>query len=1060
MTASEAPLYRDFAERLLYMDTIDQMRTSIVAADGYDIAAGAAAFDALELDAEQRGWVRTAALSRFIRMQLSELLQPPAVPTEVTGPESLLAMAFAMRNPIHLVNFLRRHRDLVTASLYQHVKVQAMSRRGRPDPAHLLAMYAIARVLDDLTLVVEARLLWSSLLRSSGALTRAERHLNVAVAASATADGRTRFTALAAQAGMHRSALRYAEAIAAFEQMESLADGDPDKIGIAEALADCCREMGLFAKAIDACTRAATLAEQLGWAERVARLLELRGLCHEDRGDYERGRSDYLRVARLAEQRGDRTTQLAAMNNAAGSLLKRGLAREGYVAFREVMRTIERWGNSPAAAAAHNNLGQALLQLERYTEAREHFLRSLQLRMNTGHRAGEIISMIGAGDAAEGMGDAEAARLWYTLAYIPILESGDTASLASIQMRLSDQALLVDDRARQEAIESLRGVRDEVRARSMTTLDAITTHRLAELLDATGDSATALHELHALLARAGDLGSNYVRPARIARARMLSRTRATWADGFTELRGILGEIEAQLAESRIDARKSEIIGETVALYEAMMCALAMPEAPARLSDGQDRVEFAFALHESAKSRTTLLAVADAPVAAPDTIPADLRRLESQLIARERSLQHATEDVSESRRLEELATVDAELKACRAAMRAFAPEYARFRSGEPYSFAEIQSWLDSRVSERAALLSCFCDSDGINVFIIKKHERRPRMLRLPVTRKTLRDAARRLSRTFNGAPDEFPPYPPIRGDAPNRRSLAFLDPISAAFEPVWDAIGDCDLVCVAPHGPLHLLPLHALTTRRRYVAERLAITYVPSLSVLLQLQAQPRSSSGSRRVLTVGVSAADDAHPEFFENDADLFDDAFGEVMSASGLRGASKARVRQQLSDQVIVHFSCHGYFDERNALQSGLVLSNGESKAPRDPSLLPLLDRHEFILTAQELLEVGFAPRLVTLSACSGGLQHVRNHGDELDGFARALLLGGAPAAALGLWNLDQESSREFFRTFYRHLSVGAPKWRAMNAAQRGMLASDRAPWRHPYHWAPYYLLGDWGAL
>ncbi|MBK8058678.1 MAG: tetratricopeptide repeat protein [Gemmatimonadetes bacterium] len=542
------------------------MRTSIVAADGYDIAAGAAAFDALELDAEQRGW-SAPPRCRASSGCNSRVAPASSVPTEVTGPElARNGIRDAESHPP--VNFLRRHRDLVTASLYQHVKVQAMSRRGRPDPAHLLAMYAIARVLDDLTLVVEARLLWSSLLRSA-VRSRAERHLNVAVAASATADGRTRFCfGRAGGDASFRIAIRRSDCCVRTDGVA--ADGDPDKIGIAEALADCCREMGLFAKAIDACTRAATLAEQLGWAERVARLLELRGLCHEDRGDYERGRSDYLRVARLAEQRGDRTTQLAAMNNAAGSLLKRGLAREGYVAFREVMRTIERWGNSPAAAAAHNNLGQALLQLERYTEAREHFLRSLQLRMNTGHRAGEIISMIGAGDAAEGMGDAEAARLWYTLAYIPILESGDTASLASIQMRLSDQALLVDDRARQEAIESLRGVRDEVRARSMTTLDAITTHRLAELLDATGDSATALHELHALLARAGDLGSNYVRPARIARARMLSRTRATWADGFTELRGILGEIEAQLAESRIDARKSEIIGETVALYEAMM----------------------------------------------------------------------------------------------------------------------------------------------------------------------------------------------------------------------------------------------------------------------------------------------------------------------------------------------------------------------------------------------------------------------------------------------------------------------------------------------------------
>jgi CHAT domain-containing protein len=67
---------------------------------------------------------------------------------------------------------------------------------------------------------------------------------------------------------------------------------------------------------------------------------------------------------------------------------------------------------------------------------------------------------------------------------------------------------------------------------------------------------------------------------------------------------------------------------------------------------------------------------------------------------------------------------------------------------------------------------------------------------------------------------------------------------------------------------------------------------------------------------------------------------------------------------------------------------------------------------------------------------------------------------AVHGMWNLDQESSREFFRSFYRHLSASGkstPKWRAFQAAQRELIRSTRESWRHCYHWALYIMIGDW---
>lgn len=1060
MTPTKTDLYHEFVTRLLYADTLQAMRQSVDAIVDFDCVTANVAFDRVETDAERNGWTHTLELSRFVREQMADLLQSAAIPSEVTGPESLLAIAGATPTPIRLLGLLRRHHTMLTPELYERARSQAFATGRHPEPRIVLLMFMVARHLHHRSRIVESLLLWASLCRSAGDYDRAARHLRRAVNEAEPADAHSRFLALGAQAGLFRAMSRYAEAISAFEQCYSLAESDIQGLSIAEALADCCRDAGQAARAVDACTRGLQLAERVQIGDRVGRLLELRGLCHEDLGDYESGRLDYLRAAEIAEQAGDRQAQFTAMNNAAGSLLKRGLARDSYHAFREVLRTVERWGNPIMVASTYNNLGQALLELDHFPEAREQFGKSLALRLNLGHHESEIISFVGLGDAALGMEDHDAARMFYTGAIIPAIESGDPGSLLSVEMRLASIESDSSDDSRRDATESLRTTRDHARGQAAIVLDATATVQIAKLLEQSGEREAALRELDNLLDLIPDGDSVFVRPARIMRARLLTENAEGWQLGFAELRRLLAQLELRLDEARLDARRSEIIGETVMIHEAMLRALALPHAPEQIDDARTRAEFAFDLQEAAKSRSTLSALADAPILAPETVPTELRTSEQMQLRRERTLQDGPGSRGEVARLEELADVRARLKECWGAMRAMAPEYVRFRSAEPYTSREIFAWLDGQAGARIALVSLFSDEDGVVAFVLRQGEPQASMLRVPIGHEELRSTSRRLRRTFNGSPREFPPYPPIRSDAPYRRPLDFLAGISKAFDPMWDLVGEVDLVCVAPHGPLHLLPFHALATGGGFVAERFAVTYTPSLSVLLQLQTQPRRPPAPPRVLAVGVSSADDAHPEFFEGDDALFDGTPWLVSASVGVAGASKQRVLQQLRDCAVLHISCHGYFDERDPLQSGLVLSDGESKAPRDVSTLPFMRRHDFVLTAEELMRAEFAPRLVTLSACSAGLQHVRNRGDELDGFGRALLLAGASSAILGMWNLDQESSREFFRSFYRHLAGGLPKWRAFNAAQREMIASSRESWRHPYHWAPYYLIGEWGRL
>lgn len=1063
MIPSESSLYDDFVDRLLYADTLKKMREA-VEAEGVAREAVVSALDTYEANARRQGWLRTLELTRFVRAQLGDLLLPKAAPTQVVGAESLLKIA-SKTVPAMLPGLLRQHRQLLSRELLGSARSAALRSGRNLEPGRVLVMFAIARTLRDKDSLVEAILVWSSFQRSRGDLDRAIRHLLRAERESSEAGSRAKMLVMSTQAGTYRVAALYAEAIQAFEQCAVLSDSDMERLAIVEAIADCYRGAGMSAQAVDACTRGLDKAEEMQAWDRVIRLLELRGLCGEDLGDYEAGRSDYLRAAQLAEQTGDRGAQLIGMNNAAASLLKRGLVREGYRAFRHILRVVEDWGNPIMVASTYNNLGQALLKLERYVEARVAFGQSLSLRLNTGHHAGEVISFIGLGDVAVHLEDNEGAQVLYTMALIPALESGDEGALLNTQIRLADIEANAGGPALVSAIQSLREAREHLRHPRDIGFDALVTLKISQLLDESGDSASALDELERLIKGAGAADTRAIQLVRTAHARLLTMDSDRWCEGFALLQALLKRVEERLDESLLDARRSEIVGETVAIHAAMLRALASPSAPTHLQSGVDGSVFAFDLHEAAKSRSTLVAMARASVPAPAAIPAELREKEEILLRRDRVLQESREDTDETTRLRHMAETRAELTSCWNAMRATAPEYVRFRSAEPATHREISAWLDGQAQGRCALLSLFCDEDGIEAFVLRKGEPRPKVFRLPIPRKRLDFAVRRLQRAFNGDPQAFPPYPPIRGNTPHKRPLDFLDSISSAFDPVWDAVGEVDLVCVAPHGPLHLLPLHALKTQSGFVAQRFAVTYTPALSLLLQTRPQPpqyrtQGPDWWPKVLAVGVSSSEDAHPAFFEQDAALFDSATWSVTELTGVIGASREWVLRQLSGHDIVHISCHGYFDGRNPLNSGLVLSNGKTKAPRDLSEMSLLGRHEFLLTVEDLMAARFEPSLVTLSACSSGLQHVRNGGDELDGFGRALLMAGAPTAVLSMWNIDQVSSTEFFRTFYGHLSTGVPKWKALNATQRDMIDNGREAWQHPYHWAPYFLLGDWRSL
>jgi CHAT domain-containing protein/tetratricopeptide (TPR) repeat protein len=151
------------------------------------------------------------------------------------------------------------------------------------------------------------------------------------------------------------------------------------------------------------------------------------------------------------------------------------------------------------------------------------------------------------------------------------------------------------------------------------------------------------------------------------------------------------------------------------------------------------------------------------------------------------------------------------------------------------------------------------------------------------------------------------------------------------------------------------------------------------------------------------------------------------------------------LGDRRIVHFATHGVLNSEHPDLSGLVLSLVDEKGrPRDG-----------FLRMHEIYNLRLPADLVVLSACQTALgREIR--GEGLVGLTRGFMYAGARRVVASLWQVDDESTAELMKRFYRAmLKDGRPPADALRTAQLEMSRSRR--WSAPFYWAGFVLQGEW---
>jgi CHAT domain-containing protein len=242
------------------------------------------------------------------------------------------------------------------------------------------------------------------------------------------------------------------------------------------------------------------------------------------------------------------------------------------------------------------------------------------------------------------------------------------------------------------------------------------------------------------------------------------------------------------------------------------------------------------------------------------------------------------------------------------------------------------------------------------------------------------------------------------------------------------------ITVVPHGPLLHLPFAGLLdTRGRYLIERYALHYAPSLAVL-RAATRRTTSHGTARAIVFGDPAPLPRLPgvqlppplPYARAEARRVARHFrqGALLSVGG--AATEGTLRAQVSAYGWLHVATHARVAEETTAQSYLLLARGAGGAQDDG-----------VLTADEVSALPLEGATVVLSACGTALGRVTGEGTL--GFTRSFLAAGARAIVATTWEMPDAAGLRVMDAFYAARVAGAEVSEALRTAQLKTLRALR---------------------
>ncbi|HEX8734471.1 MAG TPA: CHAT domain-containing protein [Pyrinomonadaceae bacterium] len=498
------------------------------------------------------------------------------------------------------------------------------------------------------------------------------------------------------------------------------------------------------------------------------------------------------------------------------------------------------------------------------------------------------------------------------------------------------------------------------------------------------------------------------------------------------------------------------------------------------SAGYDKL--ALEMNERARARSLLELLGEAR--------ADIRKgVDNSLLTRERAIQQNI-NFKESRRLQlvggkytpaEIEAADREIGALLAEyeqiqdrIRVISPAYAALAHSAPLKFKDIQSQLDAET----VLLVYRLRGDKSYLWVVTPAEVKSFLLpeRAAIEKQAL-EFYNLLQASFRRA-----------ARLQTQNASAALGKM--LLGPAAQFLENKRLLIVAD-GALQYLPFASLTLQNsksaaenRFLIETNEIVNIPSVTILAELRRISRARNSAPKTLAVFADPVFTPEDERLKADKQIasaantgtFSKLSRAAQESAGVRNFSRLRftrreaeeisgflpssmqlkvldfaasrenlLKQDLSQYRILHIATHGILNNQRPELSGLVFSLINEKGAAQ----------EGFLRANEIYNLKLAADLVVLSACRTALGKEVG-GEGLISLTRGFFYAGTPRVVVSLWNIDDESTAELMRLFYKSMLQDklAPA-AALRKAQQEMQKNPR--FSAPYYWSGFILQGDW---
>ncbi len=774
--------------------------------------------------------------------------------------------------------------------------------------------------------------------------------------------------------------------------------------------------LGRFGEAIPYYQQALEIDERLKLKRGASLDLGNIALCQAGLGQLDEAIRTYDRALVLAREGGaqkDEADWHKGKGTAYLSLGKYDLAREEY---RQALAIYEGAGLKKELIEGLEDDGNLHQLLGDSVSAEKDFRRALELSRSIGHPRGVTAGLMALGDLEWRRKRYEQAAALYQEAYGRAKEADDRGAMAGSLIALS--FALRDEGKSAEALPKAQEALEIANATGAALAEAQALLSLGELARKNKDAKKAIDHYSAGFEIARTASATELEWQLAYGQGQALESLARNDDALAAYQQAVGVIEGVRGQLREERFQAGYIEDKYQVYVALVRLL--------LKMGKIGQAFQYSEKLRARSYLDLLDRNQAPASgqAEADLRARIRRL--QRVIEQEETRPTPEQRSEKVKAfsNELSVAEREYQALLDDLRNTQPKYASAHALAVPGTEQMQSALPADT----ALVEYIVGEDDLSVFVLTKTDLHAKSVPVRATGLQAKVELFRDLIAREGSRDWVKP-----GESLER---LLIDPIEMEG---W--LKGVTRIVLVPHGVLHYLPFAALPQPEskgvHFLVQDFVVGYLPAASALVYGMESP-SPKGSLLAMAPASSRL-----RFTPQEARSVGSLYPDQSLVLVGEGATKRALEQRADSFRIIHLAAHGFFDRLNPMFSGVQLEPDKQDDGR--------------LQVYEILRLSLHTQLVTLSACEtamgSGYFSEYPAGDDIVGLTRAFLYAGSSSVMASLWEVNDHSTLDFMRSFYRNLQQ-TDQAAALRQAQLAMIESH-GRFNQPYFWAPFVLVG-----